>query len=249
MGEDGFPTLPRLFHQISDVRRNYRITNGVWSDYATMAVRTGGPGPTGLSLLVVPLKDHPGVSMRRVKVAGQISAGTSFIELDDVRVPIENLIGEEGMGMKYIMTNFNHERMSIAISVTRQARVALSAAFEYCLKREAFGKALMDQPVVRHRLAKAGVKLETLWAWVEQLLYQLTLLPFDVANKELGGLTAMAKAQAGVVLEECANCAVLLFGGNGYTRTGQGELVESTFSIRSTMVEKVTCFADQPCLC
>lgn len=78
------------------------ITNGIWSDYSTMAVRTGGPGPTGLSLLVVPLKGYPGVNMRRLKVGGQVSAGTTFIELDDVKVPVENLIGEEGMGMKYM---------------------------------------------------------------------------------------------------------------------------------------------------
>ena len=94
--------------------------------------------------------------MRRLKVGGQVSAGTTFIELDDVKVPVENLIGEEGMGMKYIMTNFNHERLTIAIGATRQARVALGAAMEYVMKREAFGKPLIDQPVVRHRLAKAG---------------------------------------------------------------------------------------------
>lgn len=85
------------------------ITNAIWSDYATMAVRTGGPGPTGLSLLVVPLKGHKGVDMRRLKVSGQISAGTTFIELDDVEVPVENLIGKEGEGMRNIMTNFNRK--------------------------------------------------------------------------------------------------------------------------------------------
>ena len=79
------------------------ITNGIWSDYAAMAVRTGGPGASGLSMMVVPLKGYPGVEMRRLKVQGQISGGTTFIELDDVEVPVENLIGEEGMGMRYIM--------------------------------------------------------------------------------------------------------------------------------------------------
>lgn len=103
------------------------ITNGVWSELSCMAVRTGGPGAGGLSLMVVPLKGHKGVSMRRLKVSGQISAGTTYIELDDVVVPAENLIGEEGMGMKYIMTNFNHERLTIAIGCVRQARVALSS--------------------------------------------------------------------------------------------------------------------------
>ncbi|KAI4240580.1 MAG: hypothetical protein L6R40_005068 [Gallowayella cf. fulva] len=205
------------------------ITNGIWSSYATMAVRTSGPGPSGLSLLLVPLLDYPGVSMRRIKVAGQLSSGTTFIELDEVKVPIQNLIGEEGQGMKYIMTNFNHERLTIAICVTRQARVALAAAFEYCMQREAFGKTLIEQPVVRHRLAKAGALLESQWAWVEQFVYQMTKLGKVEADVELGGLTALAKAQAGIVLDECARCAVLLFGGNGFTTTGRGEIAERIY--------------------
>lgn len=125
-----------------------------------------------------------------------------------------------------IPISFNHERLTIAISATRQARVALSAAVEYCLKREAFGKTLMEQPVVRHRLAKCGALLESQWAWVEQFVYQMIKLSKAEADVELGGLTAAAKAQAGIVLNECAQCAVLLFGGNGYTRTGQGEIAE-----------------------
>jgi acyl-CoA dehydrogenase len=149
------------------------ITNGIWSHYATMAVRTGGPGPTGLSMMVVPLLDQPGVTMRRLKTSGAVSSGTTFIELDDVKVPVENLIGEEGMGMRYIMTNFNHERLTICVGVTRVARVALSAAFEYVMKREAFGKPLMDQPVVRHRLAKCGADVEALDAWVQQFVVGL----------------------------------------------------------------------------
>ncbi|RDW68816.1 acyl-CoA dehydrogenase family protein [Aspergillus mulundensis] len=203
------------------------ITNGIWSDYSTMAVRTGGPGAGGLSLLVVPLKGYPGVTMQRLKVAGQITGGTTYIELDDVKVPVENLIGAEGDGMKMIMNNFNHERLTIAVGVTRQARVALSTAFAYCMKREAFGKTLMDQPVVRHRLAKAGAELETMWAFVEQLLYQMVHLRKEETDRQLGGITALAKAKGAMVLNECAQTAVLLFGGAGFTRQGQGELVEA----------------------
>lgn len=114
-----------------------------------------------------------------------------------------------------IRTNFNHERLTIAIGTTRQALVALSSAFAYCLKREAFGKTLMEQPVVRHRLAKAGSLLESQWAWIEQFVYQMCNMKKEEADIELGGLTAAAKANAGVVLKECADCAVLLFGGNG----------------------------------
>jgi len=205
------------------------ITNGIWADFATMAVRTGGPGPAGISLLVVPLKNYPGVTMRRLQVMGQQAGGTTYIVLDDVKVPAENLVGKEGEGMKYIMTNFNHERLLIAMGVTRQARVALSTAVDYAMKREAFGKTLMDQPVVRHRLAKAGADLETLQAWIYEFVYQLNHMSKEEADVKLGGPTALLKAKAGMVFNDCAQTAVLIFGGNGYTRTGQGELVEKIY--------------------
>lgn len=166
-------------------------------------------------MIVVPLKNHPGVDMRRLKVSGQISAGTTYIELDDVEVPVKNLIGEEGMGMKYIMTNFNHERLTIAIGTTRQARVALSSAFAYCLKREAFGKTLMEQPVVRHRLAKAGALLESQWAWVEQFGTSQHLVSASSASKPAtvaaGGnycLTSLPETRADSVLYQSTKCAI-----------------------------------------
>lgn len=150
-----------------------------------MCVRTGGKGPSGLSVLLVPLKNQKGVSMRKIPVSGGRASGTTFIELDDVEVPVGNILGKEGDGMKYIMVcwqeilayhssdllfsqnNFNHERLTIAALVGTQARVALSTAFEWVMKREAFGSPLINQAVVRHRLAKAGAELETLWAWIE----------------------------------------------------------------------------------
>ncbi len=85
----------------------------------------------------------------------------------------------------------------------------------------------MSQPVVRHRLAKAGAELESLWAWVESIVYQMSHLSKEEADVALGGLTALLKAKAGMVLNECAQTAVLLFGANGYTRTGKGEIAES----------------------
>jgi acyl-CoA dehydrogenase len=72
-----------------------------------MAVRTGGQGPGGISVLIVPLKGQEGVKMRRLDVMGQRAGGTTYIELDDVKVPMENLLGKEGEGMRYIMQNFN----------------------------------------------------------------------------------------------------------------------------------------------
>jgi acyl-CoA dehydrogenase len=117
----------------------------------------------------------------------------------------------------------------ISIGVTRQARVALATAVAYTMKREAFGKTLMDQPVVRNRIARAGADLETLQAWVYQIVYSLNHMTKQQADAKLGGLTALLKARAGIVFNDCAQTAVLLFGGNGYTRTGQGELVEKIY--------------------
>jgi acyl-CoA dehydrogenase len=77
----------------------------MWSDYASMCVRTGGDGPSGLSVLLVPLKNQKGVSMRKIPVMGGTASGTTYIELDDVKVPVENILGKEGEGMKYIMVS------------------------------------------------------------------------------------------------------------------------------------------------
>ena len=71
-----------------------------------MCVRTGDEGPKGLSVLLVPLKNQEGVSMRKIPVSGGRASGTTYIELDDVKVPVENLLGEEGHGMRYIMVRF-----------------------------------------------------------------------------------------------------------------------------------------------
>jgi acyl-CoA dehydrogenase len=95
------------------------------------------------------------------------------------------------------------------------------------MKREAFNKTLIEQPVVRHRLAKCGAMLETQQAWIEQFAYAMTKLTKAEADQKLGGLTALAKANGGMVIAACAECATLLFGGNGYTKSGQGERIES----------------------
>ena len=76
----------------------------------------------------------------------------------------------------------NSRRLTICVGTARAARVCLAAAFEYVMKREAFGKPLIDQPVVRHRLAKCGADVEALDAWVQQFVYQVTHLTKDIAD-------------------------------------------------------------------
>lgn len=69
--------------------------------------------------------------------------------------------------------------------------------------------------------------LESHTAWMELTVYQLANMTKADADTQLGGFVALCKANAGMVLDECARCAVLLFGGKGYTRSGQGEIIES----------------------
>src|SRR5271156_641738 len=76
------------------------ITNGIWADYCTCAVRTGGHGATGISALIVPLKNYPGVTLRKLQNSGVNASGSTFIEFDDVKVPVENLLGKENAGFK-----------------------------------------------------------------------------------------------------------------------------------------------------
>lgn len=128
------------------------ITNGIFCDYFTTAVRTGGPGMDGLSLLLIE-KTFPGVSTRKMKCQGMWASGTTFIVFEDVKVPVENLIGKEGKGFNYIMVNFNHERLSLCAQATRMARVCLEESMKFAHKRKTFGKRLIDHPVIRNKLA------------------------------------------------------------------------------------------------
>jgi len=122
------------------------ITNGIWCDYFTVAVRTGGSGMKGVSLLLIE-KTMPGVSVRRMDCQGVWASGTTYVNFEDVKVPVENLIGKENQGFKVIMTNFNHERLGIIIQANRFSRVCYEEALKYALKRKTFGKKLIDHPV------------------------------------------------------------------------------------------------------
>lgn len=125
------------------------ITNGTFSDFFTVACRTGGPGMNGVSLILLE-KDMPGLKTRHMPCSGVWASGTSYITMEDVKVPIENLIGQENKGFKAIMYNFNHERMGIVIQANRFARVCFEDAMRYAHKRETFGKKLIDHPVIRY---------------------------------------------------------------------------------------------------
>ncbi|KAG0253043.1 hypothetical protein DFQ27_007711 [Actinomortierella ambigua] len=204
------------------------ITNGVFADYFTTAVRTGGEGMGGVSLMVIE-RSMPGVSTRQMKCSGVWSSGTAYINFEDVAVPRANIVGKENRGFKYIMHNFNHERMGIVTQATRLARVCLEESLKYGSKRKTFGTKLINHPVIRNKLAHMSRQIEATHAWMESVLYQTQTMPEDMQMLKLGGPIALLKAQSTQTLEYCAREACQIFGGLAYTRGGQGEKVERIY--------------------
>jgi len=212
---------------LSMVKKKW-ITNGVFADFFTVAVRTGGAGLRGVSLLLLE-KTMPGVTCRQMKCSGVWPSGTTYITFEDVKVPVENLIGEENAGFKYIMYNFNHERFQIIAQASRLARVCLEEAIKYSIKRKTFGKRMIEHGVIRNKLAHMARHVECTHAMLEMVTYQLCTMPHDVARRKLGGPIALLKAQSTQTFELCAREAAQIFGGLAYTRGGQGEKVERLY--------------------
>ncbi|KAL1304109.1 hypothetical protein AAFC00_000541 [Neodothiora populina] len=204
------------------------ITNGIYCEYFTTAVRTGGEGMNGVSVLLIE-RSFGGVSTRRMDCQGVWSSGTTYVTFEDVKVPVENLIGKENQGFKVIMTNFNHERIGIIIQCLRFSRVCYEESMKYAHKRRTFGKKLIEHPVIRLKLAHMLRQIEASYAWLENMIYQCQKMNDVEAMLKLGGAIAGLKAQATVTFEFCAREASQIFGGLSYSRGGQGAKVERLY--------------------
>jgi alkylation response protein AidB-like acyl-CoA dehydrogenase len=152
--------------------------------------------------------------------------GTNFVELVDVMVPVENIIGEEGNGLLMLMTNFNHERFVIAIGACRSSRLCYSEAIHEALTRKTFGKRLIDHQVIRFKLAEMARQIESLQSFVEQIAYQFSQ---GVKDRDLGAQCALLKVQASKTFEYCVREAVQIFGGSGLVKEGRGMFVERLY--------------------
>jgi len=204
------------------------ITNGIWADFFTTAVRTGGPGMGGISLLLIE-KSFPGVTTRKMKCSGAWPSGTTYVTFEDVKVPVENLIGAENDGFRCIMNNFNHERWGLVVQAARLARVCVEEAMRHALQRSTFGKKLIDHPVIRNKLAHMTRQVEATQNWLENVTFQMSSMSKAEQAKRLAGPIALLKAQSTQTFEFCAREAAQIFGGLSYTRGGQGEKVERLY--------------------
>jgi alkylation response protein AidB-like acyl-CoA dehydrogenase len=164
-----------------------------------------------------------------MKCQGAWGSGTGYVEFQDVKVPVNHLIGEENQGFKVMMYNFNYERLRNASCASRFSRVLLEESMRYAFKRKTFGKRLIDHPVIRLKLAHMARQCESTHNWLENIVLQTTLMPRQQVNTQLAGGIALLKAQCSIVMEYCAREAAQIFGGLAYTRGGQGEKVERLY--------------------
>mgnify|MGYP000946460554 FL=1 len=196
------------------------ITSGVRADYYTVAVRTGDPGFGGISLLLVE-KDTPGFTVgRKLKKMGWWASDTAELFFEDCRVPAENLIGAENGGFFCIMSNFQMERLILAVTANMTAQVALDEAMAYARERQAFGRPIAGFQVTRHKLAEMATQV----AVSREFTYRVAA---RLANGEDCVLdVSMAKNQATQCADRVTWDAVQIFGGAGYMR---GTVVERLF--------------------
>jgi acyl-CoA dehydrogenase len=194
------------------------ITGGMRADYFTVAVRTGGAGAGGVSLLVIPA-DSAGVTRTKLDKMGWWASDTAEIFFQDVRVPVENLVGGEGRGFPAIMVNFNHERLALAAGAIAYARVALEEALEWAQQRQTFGKRLADHQVIRHKIAEMTRHVNASQAYLEMTAWRLTQGESPVAD------ICLLKVQATQTMEFCAREALQIIGGAGYMRGMKSERI------------------------
>lgn len=186
------------------------ITSGVRADFVTTAVRTGGPGNRGISLIVVPT-GTPGFSVtRKLDKMGWHASDTAELSYVDVRVPAANLIGESDQGFSYIAECFVTERIALALMGYGHALRALDLAAAYAKQRETFGKPLAANQVVRAKLVEMRRRAEV------ARTYTLDVAARHVAGEAVIAEACLAKQTAVEAAVDVTNEAVQLFGGTGY---------------------------------
>lgn len=196
------------------------ISNGVRADYLTCAVRTGGPGMAGVSLLVIP-GDTPGVTRTNMNKVGWWTSDTAEIGFDDVRVPARYLLGEENAGFRGVMNNFNLERLGIAASLIGISRCAYDETVAYAHARQAFGQPLAAHQVVRHKLVDMAMGIEAMQAMTDNIIWRVS----ERGERCIAEI-AMLKAFCGETHQRIASEAAQIFGGAGMIR---GHKVERIF--------------------
>ncbi len=196
------------------------ITNAVYGDTYIVAARTdlegngttgnqGRPGSKGISLFIAE-RGNPGLKIaRKLEKHGWRCSDTAELYFDDMKLPPDALLGEEGKGFYYIMSTFQNERLVIGALSSGACAKAIELTVDYTHQRQAFGKSLWDQQVVRNKLAWAASKT----AAVRALTYQCAQMVDE--GKDVVREVSMLKAFAAETLQEVVHTCLQLHGGTG----------------------------------
>ncbi len=191
------------------------ITSGVRADFVTTAVRTGGPGHAGVSLLVVE-KGTPGFTVDRVLAKmGWHCSDTAELSFVDARVPVANLVGAENSGFYQIAEQFVVERIALAVHAYGIAARSLALTAAYCRDRETFGKPLIANQVVRHKLVEMHRQVEVARTYTHAVAQRHTL-HLQGEGENVIAEACLAKQTAVDCATYVCNEAVQLHGGTGY---------------------------------
>ena len=197
-------------HYILNGSKTY-ITNGTQADFLTLLARTSDdPGYHSFSLFVVPT-NLPGFSVsRKLDKLGMHSSDTAELFFDDMQIPAENMIGQEGEGFIYQMQQFQHERFVTLPLAYVASKQNILMTIEHIKERVVFGKPLIRRQVLRHRLADWLTEIEAL----KRLTYHI--VGMKTAGIDVTKEVSMGKLMAGRVAHKVADGCLQMFGGLGY---------------------------------
>lgn len=196
-------------HYIINGQKTF-ITNGVFGDFICLACKTNPEaGLNGISLIMVD-QDLPGIQRNQLHKMGWNSSDTAELFFDDVKVPVDHLVGEENQGFFYIMDCFQLERLVTGVSSVAGAEAGIDATLKYMSEREAFGRPLNKFQVLRHRMIDLYTELES----VRQLGY-FASWKHDQGMDSVKE-SCMVKLKATELAKEVSDVGLQCFGGNGY---------------------------------
>jgi len=207
-------------HWVIDGEKTF-ITSGLRADWLTVAVRTGGPGAGGISLIAVP-GASPGLQRTELDKMGWWCSDTAHLRFDGVRVPADHLIGPENAGFRMIMANFNGERLLMSAGACAFAQVCLDEALDWARTRQTFGQPLVAHQVVKHRLMDMRMRIRASEALLQDVTARFEAHPNDpdtVAD------LCLLKNQATQTMQFCADASVQTLGGMGYMRGTKSERI------------------------
>lgn len=186
------------------------ITNGVYGDFIITVVKTDpNAGTAGVSLLVID-RNAEGVSARKLKKLGWHASDTAELNFDQVKVPVENLIGEEGSGFYYLMNGLQLERLVAVPAGITAMEWSIEKTLQYMSEREAFGRSINRFQVLRHRMVQLSSEVEALKAFSYQCCRMYADKIYDVK------MCSMAKLLVTELCEKVATQCLQMYGGYGF---------------------------------